>query len=162
MGMVLILRAVDEKEARTVAGDPDDWNDFLIDEDDDADEVDFDKAWHALHFCLVGCADPIAHPLSLFGCGESIGHDLGYESAILWVPEHVRAFRDELAKLTDQELRERYDPVEMAKQNVYLAETLADEPINESWEYVAQGLPALRKFADRSVENGRAVISRLS
>jgi hypothetical protein len=44
----------------------------------------------------------------------------------------------------------------MAAQQVYIADALANEG-EEGWEYVMQGIPALRKLLDRSVETGSAI-----
>jgi hypothetical protein len=164
MGMVLMLASANEGELKQMQADPDLIDEFFDEAEDfcRGDIIDFDKGWQALHYVLVGSPDPVAHPLSLYGCGEALGEDLGYGPAVVWTPQHVRAFRDELAKLSDDDLRTRYNPAEMAQHGVYLAETLVSEPLDESWEYVSQGLPNLRKFADRCVDQGLAVISLIS
>jgi hypothetical protein len=164
MGMVLMLASANESELKEMQAEPD-LVDAFFDESEDfcrGDMIDFDKAWQALHYVLVGSAEPVAHPLSLYGFGDALGEDLGYGPAVVWTPAHVLAFRDELSKIPDDELRARYNPAEMAQHGVYLAETLASEPLDESWEYVSQGLPDLRKFADRCVDQGLAVISLIT
>ena len=143
MGMVLLLASASETQLKQMQADPD-LVEALFDEDDDfcrGDIIDFDKGWQALHYILVGSAEPVAHPLSLYGCGEALGDDLGYGPAVVWMPPHVRAFRDELAKLSDDDLQARYDPAEMALRGVYLAESLADEPLEESGGMRRRGFP---------------------
>lgn len=158
MGMVLCLRRVEDAAAlRAKAADLDDFVEFLNEPESDDDLVDFDKAWQALHFVLTGSPYGGEGPLTfLLHAGSEFGEDLGYGPARLARPAEVRAFRDELAKLDDAELRRRYDPAAMAAQDVYLANSLKDEG-EEGWQYVSQHVPALRKLLDRSVETGAAI-----
>ena len=158
MGMVLYLRRVEDVPALwEMVSDPDAFYDFLNEPDATEDLVDFDKAWQALHFVLSGSAWEGEGPLTfLLYAGKEISEDFGYGPTRLASPAEVRAFRDALAALDDGELRRRYDPAAMAAEQIYLAETLADEG-EAGWEYVTQSLPALRKLLDRSVETGSAI-----
>lgn len=161
MGMVLVLRSVDENEVRSIASDDEAFEEFMFGDEayDNSDEIDFDKGWHALHHVLTGSAEPTDGPLNLFGVGEPVGQDGGYGPALLWSHKYTRTFRDALANLTDNDLRERFDPAKLVEADVYLGETFAEEGADFAWEYVSQSVPALREFADRCVANGRTVLS---
>src|SRR6218665_2429993 len=157
MGMVLYLRRVGDEP---IPSDPDEFADFMFDEkaEEAGDLIDFDKAWHALHFLFTGSADPVDHPLCLWGYGEEVGEDEGYGPPLLMKPEWLRELRDALAALSDEELKRRYDPQAMLAAEVYLADALVDEG-EEGWEYVSQDIPRLRRFADRCVEHGSGAFS---
>ena len=164
MGMVLILRSVDGDEVKSIAADTNAFEEFLYGDEayDNADEIDFDKGWHALHHVLTGSAGTTGGPLNLFGIGEPVGEDGGYGPALLWSKEYTHGFRDALALLSDADLRERFDPAKLAEDDVYLGETFAEEGADVAWEYVSQGIPALRAFVERCVNNDQTVLSVIS
>jgi hypothetical protein len=154
MGMVLVLRRVDAAQIAALRANPDDAAEFTI-EDEEASEagdcIDFDKAWHALHFLFTGSADENNAPLSLLRSdGELIGDDIGYGPVRYLAPAIVARFRDALAAVSDDQLHERYDPGAMERDDVYLADMFLEEG-EESWGYIIQSLPKLRVLADRCV-----------
>lgn len=157
MGMVLCLRRIlDEEAFRAAASDLDDLLQFLESAEED-DYVDFDKAWQALHFILTGSPYEGDPPLNfLLQAGEETGEDIGYGPARFASPDEVRDFRNAFAKLTDAELRRRYDPERMVAADVYLADSLADEG-EEGWDYVFQSVPALRALLERCVAEGSGI-----
>ena len=164
MGMVLVLRSVDENEVRSVAGDPSAFEEFLFGDEayDNADEVDFDKGSHALHHVFTGSSEPTDSPLNLFGVGEPVGEDGGYGPALLWPAQYTHEFRDALAQLTEDDLRKRFDLTKLVEDEVYLAKTFAEEGADFAWEYVSQSISALREFIERCVVSGRTVLSVIS
>ena len=157
MGMRLYLRRVEDVPALwEKVADPDEFYDFL-NEPEAGDLVDLDKAWQAIHFLLTGSAWEGSGPLTfLLHAGSPIGEDFGYGPTRLASPIEVRAFRDALAALDDSELQRRYDPAAMAAEDVYIADSLAEEG-ETGWQYVMQSIPALRSLLDRSVETGSAI-----
>jgi hypothetical protein len=158
MSMVFYLRRIGDE---TIPEDPDEFYDFVYDEKavEAGDLIDFDKAWHALHFVLTGSADPVEHPLCVWGFGEEVNEDNGYGPPLLMKPEWLRELRDALATVSDEDLKQRYDPQAMVAANIYIADALVDEGKEASWDYVAQGLPSLRRFAERCVQHGSGAIS---
>jgi hypothetical protein len=159
MGMVLCLRRVEDAAVlrAKASGGTDAFVAFLYEPEAEEDIVDFDKAWQVLHFLLTQTAYEGEPPLSfLLHAGVLVGPDFGYGPARLAEPCEVRAFRDALAGLDDATLRARYDLSAIVANDIYLAETLADEG-EEGWEYVVQSLPALRALLDRSVETDASI-----
>ena len=69
----------------------------------------------------------------------------------------MKAFHDALVALSDEELTKRYDPAEMAKHEVYIAESLIDDG-PEGLEYVMQGVPALRVLMQKSAASESAIV----
>src|SRR5688572_7474924 len=161
MGMILYLRRVDGP----IPDDPDEfYDDFMFSEDAEAngDLIDFDKAWDAVHFLLTGSADKTDGPLSLLaGMGEPIGEDNGYGPPLLVSAADMSAFNDALAAISDDELARRYDANAMVAADIYIADALAGEG-EAGREYVFQGIPGLRRFAERCARQGSDAIVLVS
>jgi hypothetical protein len=154
MGMVLVLRRVDAVQLAVLRADPDTVAEFAI-EDEEAQEngdcIDFDKAWHGLHFLFTGSADQTNAPLSLLRTdSEPLGEDIGYGPVQYLSPATVAVFCNALAQLTDADLRARFDPDAMTRADVYLADVLSEQD-DWSWTYMMQSIPALRTLVDRCV-----------
>jgi len=157
MSMILYLRRVEDVAALwEKAAEPEEFFEFLDSPESTGDLVDLDKGWQVIHFVLTGSWENKGPLAFLLHAGVPIGEDPGYGPVRLAAPAEVRSFRDAFATLNDAELRRRYEPAAMAAQNVYLADTLADEG-EDGWAYVMQSIPALRKLLDRSVETGSAI-----
>ncbi|WP_252492921.1 DUF1877 family protein, partial [Escherichia coli] len=73
MGMVVYLYRATADEVAGLAAAPDMVHETIFAEDAGERLVDFDKAWHALHFMLTGDAGSTDHPLSiLVGTDEEL------------------------------------------------------------------------------------------
>jgi hypothetical protein len=158
--MVLCLRQAKDDDLSRLRSDTEAADDFLFDDEAYASGalVDFDKAWNALHFMLTGNDAETDHPLSFFPNNpERIGTDNGYGGPWIYTPAQVRAFNDALAALSDEELMARYDPSEMVKHDVYLADALIDDG-PEGLEYVMQSVPALRALMEKSAAEGSSIV----
>lgn len=160
MGMVIHLRRASPADVARLTADPTLWESFAFEQGDEGvDLIEFDKAWHALHFMLVGAAGNTGDPLGIivedsdmFGTDE---HGFGGFSVVH--PEQIKAFNVALQTISDVELERRYDPAAMVREDVYLADFFADEGA-EALEYVMQGVPALRRFAASAAERGDGAI----
>jgi hypothetical protein len=161
MGMVLVVRRTTADDLSRLRADPELVPEFAI-EDEDAcesgDLIDFDKAWHALHFILTGQVDDSDQALSLLRTDyEPMGEDLGYGPPQYLSPDTMRAFNQALAGLSDDDLQRRYDPAAMAAAKVYLADFFVND--ENGWEYLSQSLPALRKLAQNcAATNSGAIV----
>jgi Domain of unknown function (DUF1877) len=154
MGMVLFLRGVSELELDGLRADTGAADDFVYNDDayESGEQIDFDKAWNALQFMFTNCANESDHPLSLIPLtSERIGTDGGYGAPWVFSSSRVATFNAELMALTDEQIESRYDPAEMAKHDVYLADMFVDEGA-EALEYIMQGVPALRALLKRCAE----------
>ncbi|QDX26268.1 DUF1877 family protein [Sphingomonas suaedae] len=164
MSMVVYLRRATADEVAHLAANPDAVHEMVFSESADGRLVDFDKAWHALHFMLTGDAGKTGHPLSVLVATdeELIGTDEnGFGGYWQFDPARVSAFADALAAVSDDELAQRYDPATMVREYVYLADVFEEEG-EEALPYVMQGVPALRRFADEAVRDNNYVIGILS
>jgi len=160
MGMVVCLRGASAEDLAVLRSDPDAADGYLFSQDayEAGDVIDFDKAWHALHFMLTGQVEETDHPLSfLLKDPERLGTDNGYGGPWILSPERTAKFHAELEKLSDEQIIERYDPAAMVAADVYLADTFADEG-EEAIEYIMQGVPALRALLNRCANSGSCII----
>jgi len=160
MGMVLCLRGASSEDLNKLREDADAADEFLFDEQayNAGELVDFDKAWNVLQFMFTGSDAETDHPLSFFPNNpERIGTDNGYGGPWVFTPAQVTAFNAALVELSDEELEARYDPAEMAKHNVYLAESLIDDG-PEGFEYVMQSVPDLRALVERCAATGSGMV----
>ncbi len=158
MGMVIYLRRAGDADIDRLVADPSVFETFMFDEGvENLDLVDFDMAWHGVHWLLTGSADDVGHPLGIIIAAlPELGADENGEGGIgLIAPPLMKAFADALDKLDDATLARRFDARAMAKADVYMAETFtgADAP-----DYVMQGLPALRQFAAQCRRTGDGAI----
>lgn len=123
--------------------------------------VDFDKAWHIVHYLLTNSAHASDGPLGiLFEGGTKLELADGSEDVHLLSPEQMRAFGDALAQISGTELQRRYDPAAMALAGVYGAH-FSDDSAEDSWDDVTQLLSDLRKFAGECVDNGLGALAVL-
>ncbi len=166
MGMVLYLRRVTQKGLDVLATttDPDSFQDLYFHDaaQRNGDIVDFDKAWHALHFLLteeIGSSD---HPLGIMlHEGEPVGQDFGYGSATLVPATMMQSFNNALRELSDEQIKFKFDEITKWPEDVYFGDWF-DEEGSEGWDYIEQALPDLRSFAQRCADKGSPVLWTIS
>ena len=83
--------------------------------------TDLDKAWHGLHYLLTGSAWGGDPPLNFLAAGgREVGDlEVGYGPARVFSAAETRAVRDALARLTDEDLRARFDADAMTAAEIY-------------------------------------------
>ncbi len=158
MGMVIYLRRASDGDIDRLVADPATFEDFVFDEGvENLDLIDFDLAWHAVHWLLTGSADDVGHPLGIIIAAlPELGADEHGEGGIgLIAPERMRAFADALDGVDDAALARRFDPRAMARADVYIADTLHG---GDAIDYVMRGVPALRQFAAQCRRTGNGAI----
>ena len=163
MGMVAYLCRASADEVGAVRNNPDSVDDFIFDDARAGRCVDFDKAWHALHFMLTGEAGSTDHPLNLLVASdpELEGTDeLGFGGYWLTEPDRVRRFSAALSEISDVDLAGRYDPAAMVAEDIYLSDVFEDEGL-EALPYVLQGVAGLRRLAAEAAQGGDYIIGIL-
>jgi hypothetical protein len=88
---------------------------------EEGDEMDVEKAWHGLHYLLTGSDWEGEEPLCfLVTGGQEIGDiDVGYGPARALTSGQVRNWAEALAGISEEQLRERFDPVRMSELDIY-------------------------------------------
>ncbi|MEM7666615.1 MAG: YfbM family protein [Pseudomonadota bacterium] len=164
MSMILYLRRASDEDIARIESDPESTAAFFFAETAhaDGDLIDFDKAWQAVHFTLSGSEYESESPLgAMLSQGRTIGIDLGYGQPWIITSDRMRAFSEALSAMTDDDIRQRYDPAAMVTNDVYIADAFADEP-EEGLHYLMQGIPALRRFANKCAETGSCALVAIS
>ncbi|MEN3747149.1 YfbM family protein [Sphingomonas sp. HF-S3] len=164
MGMVVYLRRLTAEQLKGIQENPEDLERFVFSGEDGTEVIDFDKAWHALHFMMTGNAGMTSHPLSVLVADDRnmIGTDeLGLGGYWLLDPQRVDQFARTLEQLSDDDLIKTFDPTRMVADNVYLSEFFVEEA-EEALPYIMQGVPRFRAFAEAASRDGDHVIGILS
>ncbi|MGE5927716.1 MAG: YfbM family protein [Gemmatimonadota bacterium] len=123
--------------------------------------TDLDKAWHGAHWLLTGSVWEGDWPLSFILKG---GTDLDYDGPWNSPPRtfsaaEAREIAEALAKVSDDELRARYQPDEMMKAEIY-PEIWDREPddVEDPQGYVMSALADVRSAVNVAVERGWGLI----
>jgi hypothetical protein len=151
MGLTLSLFSLDAKTARELALGPE----YVPSpEGEELLYCELGKDWHILHFLFTGTAEATDHPLGLL-------YDAGLEpedfcSDDLWIVSsaQVSTFREALRTISDEELKSRFDPEATAAADVYQAHGLTAD----DWDFVSEGIPRLRDFAEACADRGCGAI----
>ena len=119
MGMGWVGYRRDQEFIQAALRDPDVLMDLLDDEDED-NSTDLDKAWHGIHWLLTGSAEPDAGVGSqvIFG-GEPLGEEVGYSPFHLILPADVARVAAFLEGVDADTLRSRMDPAAMSAADLY-------------------------------------------
>jgi hypothetical protein len=98
MSMIAYIRAASQEEVATLAADPARLDAIMF--KSDGKTIDFDKAWHALHFMLTGDSGRTDHPASILLTDDDHLHgadEMGFGGYWLIAPDQVKAFAGQLA-----------------------------------------------------------------
>ncbi len=105
-------------------------------------DMDLDKAWDGINFCLkkiVGDKVP-----NFFEGGTPVGKiEMGYGPALAWHSRDVAAFANALALVTAEDILALYDPAAMKK--VYLGDAWARNT-DDMKEYLTENFLSLKNF----------------
>jgi hypothetical protein len=135
-------------------------DDFAL-ADGEGESTDLDKAWHGIHYLLTGTAWEGATPLNFLAAGgRPVGDiDVGYGPARVLSSAETRAAHEALTKLSDDELRGRFDPAEMTKKEIYPDE-IWDRPPEEddALGYLLEHVGTLREFLAQAVQQRQGLL----
>ncbi len=130
---------------------------------DEAASIDFDKAWHGLHYLLNQDAWGNEPRHFLTGGGTELsGSDAGHGPARVLSPAQTRLARDHVRSLSDADLRSRFDPAEMRALKIYPDIWHRDPDKDDTLGYVMESVPPLRAFLDTAVANGHGLLVHMS
>jgi len=125
----------------------------LVTEPPEMETTDLDKAWHGIHYLLTGTAGEGASPLHFIASGgRDVGdEEIGIGPARVFRSDEVVRIRDALVKVDDVQLRARFDPAEMTRQDVYPDIWSRDPEDDNALGYVMEYVAVLRAFVDKAV-----------
>ncbi len=128
----------------------------------DSEEIDLDKAWHGIHYLLVGDVGTTEPPLDFLLSGTEIGEeDLAYGFAHAFRATEVRAIYAAVKPLTPEVLRPRYNPRDMMEQGIY-PEIWEGADDDEQFDYLMENYACLRDFLAQCIQQQRGMIIYLS
>ena len=133
----------------------------FLDQAQDGDVVDVDKAWHGMHFLLTGAPWEADAPLgdAVLG-GAAVGEeDVGYGPARGLSSSEVKAVAVALAPIDEAAFRQRFDGEALAEEEIY--PTIWDEG-DEALDYLAHYYVIVRQLFAEAARNGHAMILYIS
>jgi hypothetical protein len=150
MGMVMYLRRASLSDIAALRRNPAQVHEFAFEDGDaEADLIDFDKAWHALHFMLTGAEYDSDSPLGIIaGKAEEVGGEVeGQDGFWIISSEDMQAFDTAFRQIDDAALSARYDNAAMLEHDIYLADAFTEDGAEFALEYILQNVPAFRRFS---------------
>lgn len=126
--------------------------------------TDLDKAWHGIHYLLTGTAEESEMPLTfLVSGGRTVGDiEVGYGPARVFTADETRLIAATLDAVTDEQLRARFDPLEMMRLEIY-PEIWDRYPASaEPLDYVLEYAGILRNFLRQAVHGGMGIVVTLT
>ena len=131
-----------------------------LQQNQDSDELNIEKAWHGLHFLFTGTVDEGQEPGCFLLCGgEEIGdEDVG--PARVLRPDQVSQFAAFLAELSHDELARRYNPTRMTALDIYPAViwTRPTSPGESEFDYLFHAFEDLKDFVTATSTRGDSLI----
>jgi hypothetical protein len=119
-----------------------------------------DKAWHGIHFLLTGSAWEGPKPLDfIVRGGREVGEiDVGYGAARAFTSTEVEAIAAALRPLTREVLRDRFDPAEMSRLEIYPEIWGRPDEQQRTLEYLLGYYDSLRGFLDATATAREGII----
>lgn len=156
-GMVMAFYAIPADEAIGLTGAK---IQALLEHNDPRRTLDIDKAWHGIHFLLVGQGEQTKdiRSLAIFG-GKEIGDDVGYGPARLLTVNEVKAIARALKSETTEKLRPRYDPKKMEALKIYPEIWVRDG--TEALTFLLENYAALAAFYEKASASNQAILIAL-
>lgn len=123
--------------------------------------ITLDKAWHGLHFLLTGTAWDTSTVLgqAVLGGTARWSPDDDPAAPRLLEPDVVAAVADALARVSDDELRRRFDPAALQQADVHPG-IWHEAAVLDT--YLLPHLASLRRLYTTAAAHGQGVLARIS
>jgi hypothetical protein len=162
MSMIGNFLQLSSDQLAALIADPSRVETFIYPEDEERDSgIDVDKAWHGIHYLLVGDAWGGEPPLAnvVLG-GTEIGDDVGYGPARYLNADEVRAVADALKDITPDVLRSRYVATALSENEIY--PEIWDDPDDDAVGYLASWYQTLRDYYIDAAVKQKAMLKYLN
>ncbi|MCY1044270.1 YfbM family protein [Corallococcus sp. bb12-1] len=169
MNMLCTLRSATETQLQSLREAPTRLESFLEDEEDFDDakgaaflELDIGEAWHGLQFLLTDTAWEGTPPLDfLVRGGEDVGDIPSDEgTARVFDAAGVKALAEALKTVSEDTLRQRFDPARLQAEDIYPGTWEEEEPAEDvdPLEELVSYFVELRKFTAAVAKRGHALL----
>lgn len=163
MSMIGNYRRISDGQIDALLQNPETIEEFIYSEEAQSEtdqQLDVDKAWHAIHFLLNGTSwggkEPLAN--AVLG-GLPIGEvDVGYGPARYLRPAQVLETSKALQNITAEQLWARFDAAAMKKAEIYPE----FEGGEEDKEYICGNFEEIKAFFASAASNGDAMLLYLN
>ena len=117
----------------------------LVLTDVENNEVDLDKAWHGIHYCLTQDIGEGDHPLGFILYGGNLAGDIdvGYGPARLFTRTETADINSKLQQVSSDDLKANYDPDKMGDVYPSVIWSRTDE---DNFDYIDENFSILKKF----------------
>jgi len=124
----------------------------LVLTDVENNEVDLDKAWHGIHYCLTQDIGEGNHPLGFILYGGRLAGDIdvGYGPARLFTRTETVDINSKLQQVSSDDLKENYDPDKMGDVYPSVIWSRTDE---DNFAYIDENFSTLKKFVAQCVQD---------
>jgi hypothetical protein len=163
MSMIGNFLAIRPDQLTALITEPELVESLLYPEDgaEQANHLDIDKAWHAIHYTLNGSTWEGEGPLSMVILGgEEIGDDVGYGPARYLNPTQVRTVAEALVTVTPQIFSADFNPAALDAAEIY--PQIWERDGAEGLEYVLHYYNQLSSFYQSAAERGDAALIYLN
>jgi len=115
-------------------------------------EMDLDKAWHGIHYCLTQDIGEGSHPLGFILYGGHLAGDIdvGYGPARLFTGAETAELNTLLQKVSSDDLKANYEPEKMDDVYPSVIWSRTDE---NNFEYIDENFSDLKKFLAQCVQD---------
>ena len=128
------------------------------------EETELDKSWHGIHYLLTKTAWEGEPPLNFIILGgQEVGEiDVGYGTARAFRSDAVQEINSALGEITNETLRERFDPGDMMKLEIYPEIWDRDPNDDDTFGYCAEYFDDLKGFVGRTADRHLGMIIYIS
>lgn len=137
------LRASDVQQS--LAEHADNIPDLMLRENENT-EIDLDKAWQGIHYCLNQTAYDAQPPMDFltFGGTECGDMDIGYGAGRFLKSDSVKEIHTIIDKVSTEALRANYDPIKMDQLDIY--PTIWESDGEDGFDYIHGYFQSLSQF----------------
>lgn len=161
MGLYCMIFAVDAEcvnELNALKDDEDAFHELLNSKDPERRSIYLDKAWHAIHFLLTGEAWDCEHPGAFMICGGTDVLEDFDGNTRTFDPVETARIADEVLKVSEEDLRSRFNPQAMNAADIYPSIWDRDPKDDDTLGYVVNYYNELRTFLKKAKEDGCGLV----
>ena len=158
MGMVAKLKTIPSDDLAKLLDDPSTLENILF--EDDSNQYDLDKSWHAIHFMLNGSVQGVSTIAGelIVGGNPISEEDMGYGPARYFEASKVLEISADLENITNELLFEKFNAMLEQGNEIYPGFQNTDE----DREYISGYFSGLKEFCKKATQENKCLISYMT